>query len=838
MNATVTKLRCEHLPHPLGGGTPTPRLSWEIESDGENLIQAAYRVQVWETKDVLLWDSGRVESPRQHEILYAGAPLQPRGSYAWRVQVWLDDGSGSGWSEPAAFETGFFSVKDWKAGWAAYRWCHVAPEQQSVCFLRHEFNVENIKTLRRARAFVAATAGAHGNDTLRMNLYQLRLNGRKVGNDLYNPGQLSEVKGRALYRAFDLSGSLNEGANAVGLIFAAAKVSVELLLERLDGSVELVRSWTDWKMRLRGPFVRLWRHDVYEYGGKGEHYDAREEFTGWDSPGFDEAGWGTVNNHTAPPGILAPQAQSVEVYETLKPEKLVASPGGRLVADFGRCLNGHVALKAEGPRGTRIALRFAETLHPDGSIDPSSTLSAQRELSVHEDVYIKKSDAPEDYAPTFANHGFRYVELDGWRGGELQANAVCSAVGRDAFFSCSDPRTMQLHQLCERTFLSNLMSVCTDCPSRERQGWPGDAQAIATAQCAMFDMRLFYEKWFDDMADEQDPDGCLPYLTPFPKVRIGTELAWGGGFLSMAWDAFMAYGDRVFLARHYDAFQRWGDFLLSIQESDGLSRGHCNYCDHLAQDYPSREFFENAHAYRSFRFLEKIATALGLEAGAHRHHAEQLRSALNSKFLHDGVYGLGTQSEAVHALAFGLVPEELRAGMLEKLCAQLEEELHFRTGIIGTNLLMRLLADEGKNDLAWKLAMSDKLRSWRHWIVKHGATTALEAWDGAETKHGTWNHPAFLGGIAAWLYRELGGIKPLSPGYERISIRPFVPAGVESAAARVMSPFGLVESSWTFKPGVFELTLELPVGTTAELWLPGAAESRQVGSGRCRIAGF
>jgi len=500
MKSHALNLKCEHLPRPLGVGTPHPRLSWEIESDGKDCVQSAYQIQVWKGagKDGQpLWDSGKIHSSRQHEITYSGAPLQILSRYTWHVQVWLDDGSVSEWSEPAQFETGYFSLRDWKADWVVYSYWGNKElyGQQSMNFLRKDFEVRDLAKLKRARAFVAATAGAWGNDTLRMNLYEFHVNGAKVGSDLLNPGQLTNTKKRALYRAFDLTGLLKEGANTVGLIFATHKASVEVMMEYQDGHVEFVRSAAGWKLTpFPGPFLQLWSHDVWEFGGKNEIYDARKEHTGWDLPGFDDQGWQSPRCGAAAPWSLAPQMQSVEVCDVIRPQNISKMSENCWVVDFGRNMNGHVGIKVSGPQGTQVTMRFSETVNPDGSIHPSSTWSWQGNISTQKNIYIKRSDGIEEYEPHFANFGFRFVEITGWPGelhaDDLHANAVCSTVGRGSSFDCSDARVMELQKLCERTFLSNLMSVPTDCPTRERLGWPADASTVSSAECTMFDMRL------------------------------------------------------------------------------------------------------------------------------------------------------------------------------------------------------------------------------------------------------------------------------------------------------------------------------------------------------------
>lgn len=257
----------------------------------------------------------------------------------------------------------------------------------------------------------------------------------------------------------------------------------------------------------------------------------------------------------------------------------------------------------------------------------------------------------------------------------------------------------------------------------------------------------------------------------------------------------------------------------------------------MTRDEIDRVLHENLYGYHAADLVAKMAAALGNENDVlkYRGHADQLRDTINANFLHDGGYGKGTQSENVHALAFGVVPQDLRKPIFTKLCDQLEEDLSIRTGILGTQLLMRLLADEGRNDVAWKLAMSDKPWTWRYWIVHHGATTALEAWTDMplrqDSMNKTWNQPALVGGIAEWLYRELAGIKPLTPGYQTVRIAPFMPEGVDCASAKIQTPFGAVKSAWKRQGEQCQVDMEIPVGIKAEVILPGASVNK-IGSGK------
>jgi len=445
-------------------------------------------------------------------------------------------------------------------------------------------------------------------------------------------------------------------------------------------------------------------------------------------------------------------------------------------------------------------------------LDPTSTLSAQLGQSMHHDVYWKKSDAPEWYSPSFALHGFRFAEITGMKevsADDLEAVYVMSSVNAGFEFHCSDPTVQRLMELCVRGCQSNLMSVPTDCCTRERLGWGADAAAVSRFETAVFDLRLFYEKWFRDLADDQNVDGSLPALVPFSVPLSCSALVWSRGYLSIAMDAWEHYGDPVFLEENFDTFQRFGGYLLRITDDDGLSRGHCIFSDHFAKDRPDSDFLENAHALNSFQLLARFAEILGREkmARSWNNHAQLRKKAVN-RFLRNGLfYGLGTQSETVHALAFHIVPESDRPALLEQLCRQLKEERFLRTGYTGTELLMRVLEEEGEDALAWLLLNSSKQYTWGHWL-KLGLTTSSEAWNPEEEPRTTLNHPALCGGLGSWIIRVLCGIRPLEPGYRKILVSPRLPSGLAELSVSLPTPYGIIR----FECGNGETRIQAPSG--------------------------
>lgn len=854
-------LRCERRVDPIGVGERRPRFSWETVGGAASAIQAAYRIQVARDPDFssTCWDSGDVASDAQHDIRYGGEALAPRTGYHWRTRVASAGGEHSPWSPTATFETGMFGIDDWQGRWFPYIGSR---RSASANHLRTEFDLPADKAMVRARAYIGATCGLHYEDAFRMNLYVLRLNGRKVGRDLYNPGQLSSRRARALYRAFDVSSLLQPGRNAVGIVYASARISLEIHVDFEDGSRFMLDTGSPrWKWAGCGPYVNLWYRDEksYAYGGRGEVYDARQAFDGWDRAGFDDTAWRTMGE--PPPGeappvvfsqasaivsapdILKEQAQSVEVAATLEPIGIRTLKDGRVVVDFGQDFNGHESIRIRGRRGDRIQMRFGERLFGDGSVNCTTTWGSADEASTHEDVYIKRSDKPEVYAPSFANHGFRHVEIHGLREplrpGDINAHVVHSTVLNGSRFSCSDAKAQRLHDMCVWSSRSNLMSVPTDCAGRERQGWLSSGALPSGGECANFDMRLFYEKWFADIADSQSRDGSIPLFCPSaPFSDLGVDMLQYGTLFDLPRNAYQAYGERSFLEAVYPTMKGIVDFMLSFPLRNGLSRGHTIWNDWMTERPVDGDFLENAAACFALARFAELADEVGErdEAAHSRRCAEERKATLNRRFLKDGTrYGqINLQTENALALAFGVVPDACRNGVAQALVRDVETRCCVTAGIFGTWALLEVLPACGRNDLVWSLMRSERPRTFGYWLDPgHGLTAVPEFWTKWDEKPHHANHHDFTF-INAWFFREMAGLKPLAPGYRKIAIRPFIPADVDSASAAIHSPYGPIESDWRRVGSVIEMQVSVPPGTTAAIDLPvegGAGFHAEVGHG-------
>ncbi len=838
-------LRCEHAVDPLGISEPRPRLSWQLDPGSGNIAQAAYRIQVAkdDTFTQLCWDSGDVLSDSQR-LRYDGPPLTIQTSYLWRLRVQTTDGLLSPWSSLARFETGFFTIDDWESDWFPYRGDR---RRDSANHLRHEFSLPAGKTIARARACIGATCGFHYQDSMRMNLYQLHLNGEKVGRDLYNPGQLSGARRRALYRTYDIGPLVNPGANAVGIVYASARISLQLLVDFTDGTrFSLATGSPGWQWTGAGPFLHLWYRDEesFAYGGRGEVYDAREAFIGWDKPGFDAAGWSLCGELTpdeqppapwrgsfivSPPDILKAQMQSVEVSESLAPASIQTLADGRTIVDFGQDFNGHEQLLLSGRRGDRIVMRFGERLYPDGTLNATTTWGSAKEASTHEDIYTKYSDEPEMYAPTFANHSFRYMEISGLTEplapDAIRANVVHSTVLNGSTFHCSDERAQRLHEMCLWSFRSNLMSVPTDCAGRERQGWLSSGALPAAGECANFDMRLFYEKWFDDIADSQTGNGQLPLICPsWPNMSLGVDMLQYALLFTLPWEAYMAYGDHAFLQQLYPTLKRTADFVRRLPLRDGLSHGHAIWNDWMAEPPINGDYLENVCVCWLLRSFARLANELGLTQDAHAASAaadERATAIHHAFFVGDNRYGAcNLQSENAFALAANVVPPSYRAQVQASLTRDLEERGHVTTGPFGLLPLLSVLAEIGRNDIVWSLIRSDQPHTMGYWLDPvHKLTAIPEHWSRWDAKFEHANHHDFTS-FDVWFFRELVGLKPLLPGYQAIRFDPFVPPNVEHAGATIMSPYGRLEGAWDCAGGSLDMHVTIPPNTTGEIRVP------------------
>lgn len=797
-----TGLRCEYMVGPMGVDVAQPRLSWVMEHPERGQQQTAYQVLVSSQPEAASgdqWDSGRVSAGQSTHVAYAGKPLASGRTYYWKVRWWDGQGSASPWSAPARFDTGLLTASDWKG-----RFMGGANQ------LRKEFTLE--RRPARARAYIAG-----------LGYYELRVNGRKVGRSVLDPGWTTYDK-RVLYATYDVTGHLRQGANAVAVALGQGWYAGRALLVQLDieleggGRVE-VASDGSWKVT-PGPLLS---DSVYD----GEVYDARLETPGWDRPGYDDSKWKPAAQVEAPKGVLSAQLMPpIRVVDTIVPLKMTSPKPGVYVYDMGQNFSGWVRLRAQGPRGSEVRLRHAELLYEDGTLNVENLRRARAT-----DTYILRGGGEEEiHEPRFTYHGFRYVELTGYPGvptmDSVRGRVVHTDVQPTGGFAASKTILNRIQHLVVWGITSNLHSVPTDCNQRdERMGWMADAHLYAEPALLNFDTAAFFANFLRNIRDTQGPDGSLTDTVPHKGGRRPADPAWGAAYPLIAWYMYLYQGDRRILEQHYEGVKAWTDFQRTKSQDGILSYSY--YGDWVPVEKTPGALVSTFYYYYSAHLTARMAQVLGktADAEAYRELASQIREAFDRKFWNAGdqVYGNGSQTSQILPLYLDLAPKERRGAAMGHLRNSIVyyNNTHLATGIIGTKYLMELLTRSGNADLAYDLAVETTYPSWGY-MIERGATTLWELWqERTGPSMNSHNHPMF-GSVGEWFYSALAGINydAERPGYERIRIQPQVVRDLRWASGSIETLRGTVASSWQRAERSFRLEVAIPVGSEAEIHLP------------------
>jgi len=838
----VTALRCEYRVNPLGIDVTEPRLSWIIESDQRDQKQNAYQILVASSQENLkkgqsdLWDSGKVNSDQSAQVVYKGRKLSSRMRCYWKVRVWDKDDNLSAWSKPAYWTMGLLSPEDREAKWIGYdapapaSYKSESTSEQLVLppprYLRNVFWV--YQPIKRATVYASA-----------LGLYELNINGQRVGEDYFTPGW-TDYSRRVYYQTYDVTDLLRKGSNAAGAILADGwyagyigfgkkrehygkdpRFFMQLEVEYADGTREISVTDESWKATY-GPHLEA---DFL----MGETYDARREMPGWDRPGFDDSAWGDVAVTETIAGLLQSYpGVTVRKQLQIEPVDITEPKEGTFVFDLGQNFAGWARLQVKGQAGTKVVLRFAEVLNPDGTIYTTNLRAARCT-----DTYILKGEGTETWEPRFTYHGFRYVEVTGYPG-RTGPDAITGIVVHSdtpvvGSFECSNPMVNKLYKNITWSQRSNFVEVPTDCPQRdERLGWTGDAQIFIRTATYNMDVAAFFTKWLVDLEDAQNQNGAFPDVAP-RKVAMGDGVAaWGDAGVICPWTIYKVYGDRRVIEKHYEAMKKWIAYLKT--NSKDLLRPAYGYGDWVAvgSDTP-KDVIATAYFAYSTRLLSEMAAAIGKKEDAEKYEAlfQQIKAAFNKAYVSDdGQIKGDTQTCYCLALYFDLLPAEKRepaAGLLIKALG--EKDWHLSTGFVGLSYLLPVLTQAGHLDIAYRLLNNDTFPSWGY-SIKHGATTIWERWDGWTQEKGfqdpgmnSFNHYAF-GSVGRWLFGTVAGIEMDAPGYRQIVIRPQPGGGMNYARATYDSITGKIESCWRIDCGEFELDVTIPPNTTVTIYVP------------------
>lgn len=755
-------------------------------------------------------------------------------------------------TEPAAAPE-----KDWSAQWIREDKAPYADEEaffgdDPAPLLRREFDTGG-------RKVKSATAHVTG-----LGYYELYLNGKRVGDHELDPGWTVYDK-RVFYSTFDVTGMLKKGRNAAGIVLgngwrnplplrmwnkynprdvlSVGLPSAIMLLDiaYTDGTRGRVVTDTAWKTA-PSPILR---NSVY----LGELYDARLEQAGWAKVGFDDSAWKPAVPADPPKGDLQPQPMPpIRAGKDIAPVNISHPKAGVFIADFGANMAGRVELRVSGAAGTRIAIRYGELLYPDGTLNPMTGVcgqlknrdlpegSKQPKTAWQEDVYILRGKGREVWHPRFTFHGFRYAEITGFPGTPERWNIVAQPLHSDVpsagAFACSNKLFNRIHEITRQTLLSNLHSVESDCPHREKFGYGGDIVAAVGMAVHNFDMGAFYAKVVRDFSDDVRPNGGFTETAPF--VGIDSEglgegsgpIGWGTAHPLLLWELIRYYGDTQLAEEQYPAAMRW-IALLHSKAVDGILKNGIG--DHESLVEKDITVSGTAFYYWNVALMARVARVLGKTDDAARLDTEaaSIAKAFDEKLYNPatGRYGLGTQACQAFALYLGIAPEAHRQPALDALKADIAAHGNaLTTGIFGTRFMLHALTDMGEGELAYKIADRREFPGWGH-MIENGATTLWEHWEFSDNTF-SHNHPMF-GSVDEWFYKELAGIQPApdAVGFDKIIIKPHILGGLKWAKAKYQSVRGPVTSAWKIRGGKLCLNVTVPPNTRAEVFVPVRGEA-------------
>ena len=746
---------------------------------------------------------------------------------------------------------GLVEADGWRARWITPDTGDETSDPQAAPLLRKAFALDGHgQAIQAARIYVTS-----------LGLYELHLNGQRVGDGLLTPGWTSYAR-RLQYQTYDVTALVHSGNNAIGAILADGwycghlgfegkrglygqrrALLLQLHVTYADGRTTLITSDEGWRAG-SGP-IRM--ADLYH----GETYDARMAHDRWAEAGFDDSAWGQVHMLDHPKDTLVAQVGPfVKRQEQIKPVRILHSPKGETIFDFGQNMVGWVRLRVRGEAGKTVTLHHAEVLDQDGNFYTANLRTAKQTVE-----YTLRGGGNEVYEPRFTFMGFQFVQVEGYPGeltlDSLTGIVVHSDISSIGTFECDNRLINQLQHNIVWGQKGNFVDVPTDCPQRdERLGWTGDAQVFVRTACFNRDVATFFTKWLRDLAADQKPSGSVPFVVPDVLSGGGMgesagSAAWSDAAIICPWTIYLSYGDTRILETQYDSMAAWVRYMREqagerLVWLNGFHFG--DWLDFRGQPLmPSpvtnRELIATAFLAYDAALMVDIARILGKTEDAQMYAklAAEAKAAFNAEFVApNGRVGPGSQTAYVLALHFDLLPEKLRAQAAERLAGEIRKaDYHLTTGFVGTPYLCHVLSRFGQTALAYELLNQETFPSWLY-PVKKGATTIWERWDGIkpdgsfqDVGMNSFNHYAY-GAIGEWLYRVVAGIEadPEAPGYQHTLIQPQPGGGLTHVRATLDSPYGEVTSEWELRDSDLRLRVRVPANAHATVRIPAVKLSQ------------
>ncbi len=856
----VANIRCESRINPVGIEVEHPRFSWIIKSNERDIQQSAYQILVADSPQKLkknignIWDSKVVKSDRSIQVEYSGTPLISEKKYYWKVKIYNQDGKATAWSKPATWQMGLLSVNDWdKAMWIGFenlpdsmkvvpgihgngdQLGNKAIKRSIVPLFRKEFSVEN--KIKSATLYISG-----------LGHYEATINGQKVGQSFLAPGWTNYDK-VCLYNSYDITNQLNQGENAIGVIvgngfyninreryrklvitYGYPKMISKLKIDYEDGTSAAIVSGTDWKCS-PSPIV-------YSSIYGGEDYDATLEQKGWDQPGFDDSKWKMALPVSPPLGkLMAETDLPVTIREVIKVKNTEQTEEGKYLCDFGQNCSGIVELKVNGKKGSVIKMTPGELITKDKKINQNASGGP------YYYSYTLKGDGVEVWRPRFTYYGFRYVIVEGAAPEsekqstetpkiiDLQLLHTSNSAPKIGEFECSNQLFNQIYTLIDWAVKSNLQSIATDCPHREKLGWLEQTYLMGASMHYNYNLYSLYRKIVRDMIDAQTLIGLIPDIAPeYVPFEEGFRDSpeWGSAGVILPWMIWQWYGDQSIIEEAMPMMKKYVAFLGTKADNHILSHGLGDWFDYgpntpgEAQLTP-KALTATAIYYYDILLLSKMMALTNNKEDSEKMAllAGEVKNAFNTKFFNNNtkVYSTGSQTAMSMPLCVGLVNENERAAVFKNMTDSIiSSGKSLTAGDIGFHFLVKALEEDGGSQLLFDMNFRNDVPGYG-FQLKKGATALTESWPALEEVS---NNHLMLGHIMEWFYTGLGGIKQeeSSVAFQNIIIRPEIVGDINWVKSNYQSPYGLIKSEWKKENNILEMKVEIPANTSATIYLP------------------
>lgn len=847
-------LQTSHLVTPIID--QIPEFSWRILSDEKDINQKDYRIVVYNAKNSeVVWDSGLVSSKKQSFIKYEGSKMESRQKYFWKVTVTTDDANRV--SEKSWFETGLLDESEWKACWVEYPFERVSASEYKfgnsypAILFKRKFEVE--KPVQSAKVY----ASAYG--TYRLEVNKIRPDNRELAPEF------TTYDKTLYYQTYDVTRLLEKGENLLtmyvgdGWYFSAQagpltdnlhkspSVIYQMEITYTDGTREIVAS--------DGSESTCIDYIVYSDLYQGE----KQDFTLGD---FEETGvvikdYGYSNLQAQPtePIIATRIIPAIDIFTT---------PKGETIVDFGQILTGRARINIDLPAGCEAVFEYFEVL--DAECNYINTMFAPQKDTV------VSAGKPLEHEALFTFHGFRYIKVTGItnpKKEDFKAVLLTTKKENRGTFECSDQRFNRLYENVRWSQYNNMMSVPTDCPTREKAGWTGDILIYAKTAMMNEAMTPFLKSWLHSVRNDQANDGVIKIVAPYMKLYKDVFLAaaklfgddvetgvagWSDAIVWVPYDMYKVTGDRMVLEENYDSMIMWADYVIrTAKEKRGykdIPEKYDQYLwntgfhfgewlvpsrpDNTGEQYgickESSYYIAPYWGYETVRRMSEICAELGHpeEANYYSSLADKMKYAIQEGMFRRGVLPDYLMGAYVLAFAFDLVPDDLYDDFKSILISLIHKNNDcLDTGFLATPYILDVLCDLGEKELAYKILWSNKMPSWLY-EVEHGATTIWEAWDAdkARTEGGfiSYNHYAF-GCVDDFICRRIAGIDSDTVGFDHIIIRPDIECGLDYCKRTYLSEAGTIAVNWNKT----KIDVSIPVNTTATVYWNN--QIHEIGSG-------